>query len=170
VSISTKSGDGGTTDLADGNRLGKDSLRIECLGELDELVAFLGLARSLTDVGQLIAGLQKDLSALASALALPGYQSGEALAPALKNIEKLIAELETGLPPLDSFIMPGSSRQDAAFHVCRTVCRRLERRLVSLDRAEGIEAEILSYINRLSDLLFLLARRARDCPEILKNP
>ncbi|MDR1445890.1 MAG: cob(I)yrinic acid a,c-diamide adenosyltransferase [Treponema sp.] len=160
MSISTKRGDGGTTDLADGNRLGKDSLRIECLGELDELIAFLGLARSLADAGQSIAGLQKDLSTLASALALPGYQSREALAPALKNIEKLIVELETGLPPLDSFIMPGSSRQDAVFHICRTVCRRLERRLVSLDRAEGIETEILSYINRLSDLLFLLARRA----------
>ncbi|MDR2303991.1 MAG: cob(I)yrinic acid a,c-diamide adenosyltransferase [Treponema sp.] len=165
MSISTRRGDSGTTDLADGSRLGKDSLRVECLGELDELIAFLGLARSLTDRGQLIEGLQKDLSALAASLALPGYQGGEVLASALKNIEKLIAELETGLPPLTSFIMPGSSLQDAAFHVCRTVCRRLERWLVSLDRAEGIEAEILSYINRLSDLLFLLARKAGDCPK-----
>jgi cob(I)alamin adenosyltransferase len=164
VGISTRRGDSGSTDLADGNRLGKDSLRIECLGELDELIAFLGLARSLTDSGQLIAGLQKDLSALAASLALPGYQSRESLAPALKNMEKLIAELETGLPPLRSFLMPGNSQQDAAFHICRTVCRRLERRLVSLDRAEGMDAEILSYINRLSDLLFLLARKAGDCP------
>jgi cob(I)alamin adenosyltransferase len=160
VSISTKRGDSGTTDLADGSRLGKDNLRIECLGELDELTAFLGLARSFADAGQLIEGLQKDLSALAASLALPGYQSGEALAPSLKNIEKLIGELEAGLPPLTAFVMPGSSPEDAAFHVCRTVCRRLERRLVSLDRAERIEAEILSYINRLSDLLFLLARKA----------
>ena len=166
--IYTRTGDQGQTGLGDGSRLSKDAARVEALGTVDELNAHLGLLLSEplpTAIQQLLQEVQHDLFDLGSELAVPGYY---ALAEGkVKTLETALEQFNQVLPPLKEFILPGGNRPAALTHVARTVCRRAERRLVTLlhDSAntEGSEPPkdnltLIPYLNRLSDLLFVIAR------------
>jgi cob(I)alamin adenosyltransferase len=173
VKIYTRTGDGGETGLFDGTRVPKSDARVSAYGEVDELNAWLGLARaSLTDAGASGQGLaailehmQRDLFALGSRLADPAHKIAgrvvkAAIAPEdIARLEGWIDELDTELPPLRRFVLPGGSTAGAALHVARTVCRRAERAMVALG---GVDPELLVYINRVSDLLFVMARAANQ--------
>ena len=157
--IYTRTGDGGTTGLADGSRVAKDTARIEAMGAVDELNSALGLllAEPLPeDLKGDLAGVQHDLFDLGGELSVPGHAIlGERH---VARLEALIENLNAALPPLKEFILPGGSRAASLAHVARTVCRRAERRLVTLSHAEAVAPSLLQYLNRLSDLLFVLAR------------
>ncbi|MDR2922969.1 MAG: cob(I)yrinic acid a,c-diamide adenosyltransferase [Treponema sp.] len=149
MGITAKTGDDGYTDLLDGKRLRKDHPLIECLGTLDELNAFLGDAKAALGVcpsSDIISGIQKDLSSIMGALA------GGSV-PAVS-----VPALESSLPPLTAFAVPGENAASAKLHIARAVCRRAERRLTALGLTNETKA-VLPYINRLSNLLFLLARK-----------
>ncbi len=174
VKISTKTGDGGETGLASGGRVGKDHPRVEAYGTVDELNAVLGLLAA----GDLPAGekarigeVQEALFALGAALADPeGRYAPSAGAWRVEPLEAWIDRMEGQLEPLRSFILPGGTREAALAHLARTVCRRAERRLVTLGRGEASLPEgSVAYLNRLSDALFLLARRLnflREVPDV----
>ena len=157
--IATRTGDGGSTGLADGRRVPKDHPRIQTLGEVDELNSFIGLLRAEAlpdEVLALLAEIQQRLFDLGGELALPG----RAILPD-DAVQRLDAELErfnARLPPLAEFILPGGARPAALAHVCRAVCRRAERALVALHQTEPLREAPMRYLNRLSDLLFVLAR------------
>lgn len=159
--IVTRTGDDGTTGLADGSRVDKCSLRIDALGDLDELNCAIGVLISDTvaaDERALLSAIQQDLFDLGSELAVPGREF--LAAGAVARLEAAIAGHQTYLAALREFILPGGSRPAALAHQCRAVCRRAERALVALARTEaGVSALGLQYLNRLSDLLFVLARR-----------
>jgi cob(I)alamin adenosyltransferase len=173
VKIYTRTGDGGETGLFDGTRVPKSDARVSAYGDVDELNAWLGLARaSLTDAGApgqglaaILEHMQRDLFALGSRLADPAHRIAgrvvkAAIAPEdIARLEGWIDELDTELPPLRRFILPGGSPAGAALHVARTVCRRAERAMVALG---GVDPELLVYINRVSDLLFVMARAANQ--------
>ena len=157
--IVTRTGDDGTTGLADGSRLPKDHPRIAALGSVDELNSHLGvmLAEELPDdMRAVMLRIQHDLFDLGGALALPQQDvfSGD------KGVwlDGLIAHYNAGLPPLKEFILPGGSRAGALCHVVRSVARRAERELLVLAKHDAIPQHALPYLNRLSDLLFVLAR------------
>ena len=157
--IYTRRGDDGTTGLASPTRLSKDAARIEAIGAVDELNAQLGvlLAEPLPeDVAALIGELQHRLFDLGGELAMPDYQAIQA--QQVTALEEAIDRYNAALPSLKEFILPGGSRAAALCHVARTVCRRAERRLVSLNRDEPLAPSLLHFINRLSDLLFVLCR------------
>ncbi|NTV95579.1 MAG: cob(I)yrinic acid a,c-diamide adenosyltransferase [Thiobacillus sp.] len=157
--IVTRTGDDGTTGLADGRRVPKHDPRIEALGTVDELNSCIGLlaADGLDDdVGTLLAAIQNDLFDLGGELALP--ERPQIGAEHLARIEAAVAALNADLPPLAEFVLPGGSRAAALAHVCRSVCRRAERRLTSLAAVELLEPGPGKYLNRLSDLFFVLAR------------
>jgi cob(I)alamin adenosyltransferase len=157
--IATRTGDAGTTGLGDGTRVDKDHLRITALGDVDELNSFIGLlaTEDLPDpVRADLADIQHDLFDLGGELSIPGYSM-----IADKQVARLDARLahyNADLPRLAEFILPGGSRAAAVAHVCRTVCRRAERALVSLGKQEPINPGPRQYLNRLSDLMFVLAR------------
>jgi cob(I)alamin adenosyltransferase len=159
MSVTTKTGDDGYTDLIGGKRLLKNHPIVECLGTIDELDAFLGDAKvALGDkpAAGIVAGVQKDLFLLMSVLAgmpVPPGGIGE------DRLMSLINQLETELPPFASFAVPGANPASAKLHIARTVCRRTERCMVGLGLDQETEAAIVPYINRLSDLLFLMAQR-----------
>lgn len=169
--IYTRTGDKGTTGLGDGSRVDKDSLRVETFGTVDELNSLVGLvlASDLDDkVRACLTRTQHELFDLGGELCMPGYT----LIP-----ETCVTQLETDLdgfnedlPPLKDFILPGGSESAARCHLARTVCRRAERLLVSLAKNEDINEISLRYLNRLSDLLFVIARvlaRAHGGSEVL---
>lgn len=157
--IYTRTGDSGSTGLGDGARVQKDSRRIEALGAVDEVNSALGvlLAEPLADElrGQLTA-IQHDLFDLGGELSIPGYTrlSSEHVA----RLEQILDAHNAGLEPLKEFILPGGSRAAALCHLARAVCRRAERRVVSLASAEALSAYCQQYLNRLSDLLFVVSR------------
>lgn len=157
--IYTRTGDGGTTGLADGARVQKDSPLIEAIGAVDELNAALGvlLAESLPeDIRSCLTDVQHDLFDLGGELSKPGHTI---LTPAYVNrLERTLDGFNKDLPPLEDFILPGGSRAAALAHLARTVCRRAERRLVTLARKKSAPPFAVRYLNRLSDLLFVLAR------------
>ena len=158
--IVTRTGDGGTTGLADGRRLPKHDARIETLGEVDELNSHLGvlLTEPLPEnIRSLLTAIQNDLFDLGGELALPEHaQVHEAH---VLRLDQAIAELNAELPPLKEFVLPGGTRAAALAHVGRTVCRRAERSLVRLAEREPLSPHLGQYLNRLSDLLFVLARQ-----------
>ena len=158
--ISTRTGDQGKTGLGDGTRVGKDDLRIAVIGDVDELNSSIGLvlAENLPDsLKAPLLAIQHDLFELGAELCLPGQSRiGENHVSRIdENLEKMNADLS----PLREFVLPGGSRAAALCHLARTVCRRAERSLVALSRIEQVEPESLKYLNRLSDFLFILARR-----------
>jgi len=162
VSISTKTGDGGETSLWTGQRVAKDDLRVEAYGTIDELNSQLGLARRAVGndrTAEMLDEIQEDLFRVAGALACAGGVSyGQPILQA--DVDRLtgwVHELEAALP-LSGFVIPGAVEASARLDVCRTVCRRAERRIVSLARAEEVDGAALGFVNRLSDLLFMLAR------------
>lgn len=158
--IVTRTGDAGTTGLADGRRVPKHDVRIATLGEVDELNSHLGLLLTETlpeNVHALITAIQNDLFDLGGELALPAHpQVNETH---VIRLDKAIAELNATLPPLEEFVLPGGTRAAALAHVCRTVCRRTERSLVRLAEREPLSPYPGQYLNRLSDLLFVVARQ-----------
>jgi cob(I)alamin adenosyltransferase len=186
--IYTRAGDGGETRLVGGQRVPKDDARIDCFGVVDELNAFLGLARTtaeelspqapaLSAFAGTLKRVQHELFNLGSTLATlpedmhpkqPRITTAEA-----QRLEQEIDQANESLASLRSFVLPGGSRLDAELHVCRTVCRRAERLLVSLARSQNVPAEALAYLNRLSDALFVWSRWVNHVlgkPETLWEP
>lgn len=165
--IYTRTGDAGQTSLFDGTRVSKGDPRVDAYGEVDELNAWLGLSRAQSldrDLDEAVVIIQKDLFALGAKLADPASKIAARVTKAalsdadVARLEALIDKLEEELPPLTRFILAGGSEAGAALHVARAVCRRAERRMMLLDPApDGI---LIRYINRLSDLLFVMARAA----------
>jgi cob(I)alamin adenosyltransferase len=155
--IYTRTGDDGTTGLGDGKRLAKDQLRIEVLGCLDELNAAIGLVCVYAGEGpRELARIQNQLFELGAELAVPGTQ--RITDSDVSWLELALDEHNGKLPPLREFILPGGGKASAHCHLARALCRRAERRLVSLARDERLHPTALRYLNRLSDLLFVLAR------------
>jgi cob(I)alamin adenosyltransferase len=164
MKIYTRTGDGGATTLFDGTRIAKSDPRVDAYGDVDEANAVVGVVRAEAldaDLDELLAEVQRDLFALGSRLADPAERIADrvtkiALGPAdVTKLEAWIDKYETELTPLRRFILPSGTRAAAAMHLARTVCRRAERRMVAL---AVLEVEFLAYMNRLSDLLFVLAR------------
>ncbi len=157
--IVTRTGDDGTTGLGDGSRVGKDALRVEVMGNVDELNSAIGcvLAEPLPEeVRVILASVQNDLFDLGGEVCIPGRS---ALWDAhLERLEARIESLREPLPPLREYVLPGGSRPGAACHLPRAVCPRAERSLVALGSREGVSALSVKYLNRLSDVLFLAAR------------
>ena len=157
--IVTRTGDDGTTGLGDGSRTSKDSARIGALGDVDELNSVLGLL--LTEpipagIREALLDIQHDLFDLGGELCIPGWEN---VADAqVARLDALLAAHNAGLPRLAEFVLPGGSRAAALAHVARTVCRRAERAIVALGREQTVRPACLQYVNRLSDLLFVLAR------------
>jgi cob(I)alamin adenosyltransferase len=168
VKIYTKTGDAGETALLGGTRVSKAAPRVAAYGDVDELNAWLGLVRAAKPdvaLSAMLDRIQRDLFAIGSRLADPtGAVADRVSKTAVTNedvtrLEEWIDRLESELPPLRRFILAGGSPAAASLHVARTVCRRAERAVVALGR-EAIEPELLVYLNRLSDLLFVMARTA----------
>ena len=179
MKIYTRTGDRGDTGLSDGSRVGKDTLRVECYGEVDELNACLGVVRAQhEDAGldTLLAHIQKDLFALGAQLADPQGRVADrkpkaAVTPAhVKRLEDAIDAREESLPPLKAFILPGGSPAAALLHFSRTMCRRAERRVVALAHHDEVDPQVVTYLNRLSDLLFVLARDANRTSGVTEEP
>jgi len=167
MKIYTRTGDEGETGLFGGGRVPKDDPRVAAYGDVDELSALLGLARTEsagTELDALLGEVQRDLFAIGAQLADPKATVAARKAKAavtserVDRLERAIDAREADLPPLQAFILPGGSRLGALLHVARTVCRRAERAVVALARAQALDPVLLAYLNRLSDLLFVLAR------------
>jgi cob(I)alamin adenosyltransferase len=170
MKIYTKTGDAGETGLFGGDRVPKDDLRVRAYGEVDEANAAIGLATALEPASfesAVLQTIQRDLFTIGAELATPDpdkmakglARSGPKIgAPEVSALEAVIDAHEAKLKPLKNFILPGGTTKAAAFHLARTVCRRAERAVVALSREQKINAAIIHYLNRLSDLLFVLAR------------
>ena len=157
--IATRTGDDGTTGLGDGSRVSKDHLRVQAMGEVDELNSTLGvlLAEPLPqDVRELLVTIQHELFNLGGELSIPGYVLLKA--QAVVRLDEALAHYNARLPRLKEFILPGGTRSAALAHVSRTVARRAERALVTLATQEPVNEAPRQYLNRLSDLMFVLAR------------
>ncbi|HEY5790483.1 MAG TPA: cob(I)yrinic acid a,c-diamide adenosyltransferase [Gammaproteobacteria bacterium] len=169
--IYTRTGDRGETGLARGERVAKDCARIEAIGTIDELNSHLGvlLAEALADkVRAVLTDVQHRLFDLGGELSLPDLALLRA--EHVEQLETLLDEFNATLPPLKEFILPGGDRATAQCHVARTVCRRAERRLVTLAADESVNPQAIAYVNRLSDLLFVLCRtlmRSAEREEVL---
>ncbi|HJN27983.1 MAG TPA: cob(I)yrinic acid a,c-diamide adenosyltransferase [Candidatus Latescibacteria bacterium] len=170
--IYTRAGDGGNTHLGDGSKVRKTDLRVEAMGAVDELNAILGVVISLCPEGELDRigrQIQNDLFDVGADLCRPpitAEQDGEVLlldAGKPDSLERWIDQFNAGLSPLRSFVLPGGTPVAAQLHHTRTVCRRAERRVIALrDEGEGVSTTVITYLNRLSDLLFVLAREKND--------
>ena len=157
--IYTRTGDDGTTGLGDGSRINKDSLRVDAMGDVDELNSIIGIMMTETVPDILVATLtqiQHDLFNLGGEICIPGYvilQQSQ-----IEDLEEAIDTLNDDLEPLKEFILPGGTKTAAYCHLARTVCRRAERKLIELHRSEKVTDVSLQYLNRLSDLLFVMCR------------
>jgi len=175
----TRSGDSGTTALFGGGRVPKDSARVEAYGSVDELNSALGVAVAFVqqpEIREALAGVQNELFNIGSELA---SETGKAAASGhmftgeeakIATIEALIDEYDAEVEPLRTFILPSGSAGGAMLHLCRTVCRRAERAVVRLAREEPVNPAVLTYLNRLSDLLFVLARYANKADGAEETP
>jgi cob(I)alamin adenosyltransferase len=157
--IATRTGDDGTTGLGDGSRVRKDSLRVAALGDVDELNSTIGLL--LTEpmppaLHEALTDIQHDLFDLGGELCIPGYEN--VADSQVARLDDLLAQHNATLPRLQEFILPGGSRAAAIAHIARTVCRRAERAVVALGAEDSVRPACRQYLNRLSDLLFVLAR------------
>ena len=166
VKIYTRTGDQGETALFDGRRVSKSDLRVDAYGEIDELNAAIGVVLAAgvdADIATMLRAIERDLFAVGGRLADPSHRVADRVQKAVVSpgdvarLEAWIDQLESELPPLRRFILPGGSPAGAQLHVARTICRRAERRIVSLG-PESVEPELLAYVNRLSDFLFVAAR------------
>ncbi|HUQ18381.1 MAG TPA: cob(I)yrinic acid a,c-diamide adenosyltransferase [Gemmatimonadaceae bacterium] len=170
MKIYTKTGDEGLTGLFGGGRVSKDDPRVEAYGDVDELNAFLGLVRAaetMPEIDEVLVPIQRDLFSIGALLATPDPEKMKQHLTKARISDDRIRELESHidacdreLEPLKAFILPGGTPKAAALHVARTVCRRAERRVIHLQREVEIPQIVVVYLNRLSDLLFTLARFA----------
>jgi cob(I)alamin adenosyltransferase len=179
LKIYTRRGDRGETDLFGGGRVAKDDLRVSTYGDVDELNACVGVAAATVtsdDLREFLAQIQSSLFDLGSQLAtpdkkhqekynVPGVGTGQ-----IEELEGEIDRLEGEIEPLVTFILPGGSQAAAALHLARTVCRRAERNAVALDREEPLDPSAVKYLNRLSDLLFTMARVANAREGVVDVP
>lgn len=157
--IYTRTGDDGTTGLGDGSRVNKDSLRVDAMGDVDELNSVIGLM--ITEgvpyiLQEQLTQIQHDLFNLGGEICIPGYVILQT--ERIENLEEAIDTLNDDLEPLKEFILPGGAKAAAYCHLARTVCRRAERKLIELHRTEKVTEISLQYLNRLSDLLFVMCR------------
>ncbi len=176
MAIYTRAGDKGETGLIGGKRVAKDDARIEATGQVDELSSVIGIVIAFSDDNELremLTKIQRTLFVVGADLATP---AGEKIAiPRLSpskvsEIEALIDKVDADLPKIESFILPGGSKTASLMHLARTICRKAERRVIALNRHEKVNEAIPIYLNRLSDLLFVLARRInyrKKIPETL---
>lgn len=170
--ITTRSGDDGTTGLGDGSRVPKTHLRIIAMGSVDELNATLGVALAAVrdDASMIVESLrqvQNDLFDVGAELCFPPAENNDAPSSGIpksyvERLDGLIDEATGQIPPLESFILPGGTSLAAALHLSRTVCRRAERDVLALSASEPVSGPLRTYLNRLSDLLFVYARLAND--------
>ena len=169
--IVTRTGDAGTTGLGDGSRVAKDAPRIEAIGTVDELNSTLGvlLAENLPEaVSACLIGVQHDLFDLGGELSIPGHSA--VTEAHVVRLEEAVEAFNADLAPLKEFVLPGGTRAAALAHVGRTICRRAERAVVALAGREAVSDPVRRYLNRLSDLLFVIARslnRAAGRPDVL---
>jgi len=157
--IATRTGDAGTTGLGDGSRIDKDAVRVHAIGDVDELNSQIGvlLCEELPEpMRHQLISIQHDLFDMGGELCIPGFTM--ITEAQVERLDQLLAHYNAELPALKDFILPGGSRAAAQAHVCRTVCRRAERWLVSLGKSETIHEQPRQYMNRLSDLMFVLSR------------
>ena len=180
--IYTKAGDQGQTHLAGGQRVSKDSLRIECYGTVDELNAFIGMAcvtaaEAVPELATVLLRVQHELFNLGSILATRPEDvhpnQARITTAEIEQLEREIDAANANLTPLRSFVLPGGSRLNTELHACRTICRRAERIAVALAREESIPPETIQYLNRLSDAFFVWSREANHklgVPEVLWEP
>jgi len=172
--IYTKTGDDGTTGLGDGSRVSKDTNRVEAYGTVDEANSAIGMVLAYDavpdDIRRCLTEVQHDLFELGGELCIPGHASVED--HFIARLERELDRLNADLPALKDFILPGGGRAAAACHLARTIVRRAERRLTTLKSEESVRDEGLRYLNRLSDLLFVIARllaRAESGQEVIWN-
>lgn len=172
--IYTRTGDDGTTGLGDGSRTDKDGLRVEAYGTVDEANSAIGSILAVdvvpADIVASLTDVQHDLFELGGELCIPGHAAitDEFVA----KLENELDRLNEDLPPLKDFILPGGGQAAAACHLARTIVRRAERRVTSLKKVEAVRGEVIRYLNRLSDLLFVIARvlaRAESGQEVVWN-
>ncbi len=174
--VVTRTGDGGSTALAGGLRVRKSSTRVQAYGEVDEVNSCLGLAVSLgpdPGLARVLELVQHRLFSIGADLATPPETRGPRVEDHLvSELESLMEPMMEELPPLEEFVLPGGSPAGAALHLARTVCRRAERTCAALAEQEEVTPQVLVYLNRLSDLLFVMARvanRRSGCPETLAD-
>jgi len=172
--IYTRTGDDGTTGLGGGERIAKDSLRVEAYGTVDEANSAIGMILACDstpeNVATILTAIQHDLFELGGELCMPGHTAIED--SFVERLESELDELNADLPALENFILPGGGPAAAACHLARTITRRAERRTISLAADEDVRPELIRYLNRLSDLLFVIARvlaRVENGQEILWN-
>jgi cob(I)alamin adenosyltransferase len=169
--IYTRTGDNGTTGLGNGDRVNKDSLRVEAFGTVDELNSAVGMLRAELlpePVDTLMATVQQQLFDLGGELCIP--ETTVIDAETISMLEAALDDINADLPPLKEFVLPGGSKAGAACHMARTICRRAERRVITLSANETVNERSIHYLNRLSDLLFVLARKlnqAEGATEVL---
>jgi cob(I)alamin adenosyltransferase len=175
--IYTRTGDGGSAGLVDGSRVSKSSLRMAAIGEVDEANAAIGIAIAELDGGEVakrLLGIQNDLFDLGADVATPGEVEGalRIVSSQVERLEREIDEMNASLQPLTSFILPSGSAAVSALHLARAVVRRAERAAVALHEAEPLNPQLLAYLNRLSDHLFVAARfvAAREDGDVLWQP
>jgi cob(I)alamin adenosyltransferase len=179
LKIYTKTGDKGDTGLIDGSRISKSDLRIIAYGEVDEANSHIGFIISniqrnsiFDDIKKILLDIQQDLFVLGAELANPKSLKDDKMLVKIEmisTIERSIDDFESELPPISYFILPGGTTESSLLHICRTVIRRAERSAVALSKEQKINQEILTYLNRLSDLLFVLARvtnKRQKCTDI----
>jgi cob(I)alamin adenosyltransferase len=177
MKLYTKTGDDGTTGLFGGGRVPKTSARVEAYGTVDETNAAIGVARATgldPSIDTVVAHVQEDLFTMGAELAcVPGREAKLGMGllgeTDIERLERAIDEADAACPPLKSFVLPGGTPQAAALHVARTVCRRAERSVLAVDDAAP-RREVVVYLNRLSDLLFVLARRANAVANVADVP
>jgi len=175
--IYTRNGDKGKTRLANGEEVSKDSLRVAAYGDIDELNSIVGLV--LTEnpddkLAAVLSSIQHTLFDLGGELASDGMIEGLVTDQHTTSLEKHIDQMNSELPPLEEFILPGGTKSASLLHLSRTVCRRAERSIITLNQSETVAAEIIQYVNRLSDILFVMARyenhRSGNQEVFWKNP
>ncbi len=173
MKIYTRTGDDGSTSLFAGGRVGKDDVRVEAYGTVDELNSVLGIVRAVSkndEISEIVKEIQNLLFTLGADLATPLESENARIKRISKedveNIERLIDKIDEKLEPLRSFILPGGTLVASFLHLARAVCRRAERRIVYLSKKEKINSQIIPFINRLSDLLFVLARYANKIEKV----
>lgn len=157
--IATRTGDDGTTSLGDGSRIDKDAPRIAALGDVDELNSIIGLWRCETlpePIDTLLAKIQNNLFDMGATLCIPGYET--ITDEHIQLLDEALQHYNQQLPPLKEFIIPGGNRPSALAHMARTISRRAERSVIALHRQEPVSNPVRQYLNRLSDLCFVLAR------------
>ena len=172
--IYTRTGDDGTTGLGDGSRVAKDSLRVDAFGTVDEANSAIGVVLSCAsvpdDIRRMLTEIQHDMFELGGELCIPGHSA--ITDTFVTRLEKDLDALNEDLPALKEFILPGGGQAAAACHLARTIVRRAERITTTLARSESVRPEVLRYLNRLSDLLFVISRvlsRAESGQEVLWN-